>query len=38
MSAMKAGLASCQVSAVAIVSIAPAEKPTMPILSGWTCH
>src|ERR1051326_7836175 len=35
---MKAGFASPPASVVAIVSIAPAEKPTMPIRLGSTCH
>ena len=35
---MNAGLASLPESVVAIVSIAPAEKPTMPMRSGSTRH
>src|SRR4051812_12686117 len=35
---MKAGLASRLLRVVAIVSIAPAEKPIMPMRSGSTCH
>ncbi len=35
---MKAGFASSPASVVAIVNIAPAEKPTMPIRWGSICH
>ena len=35
---MKAGFASSPARVVAIVSIAPAEKPTMPIRWGSTRH
>src|SRR3954471_23352517 len=38
MLAMNAGFASVLRSVVAIVSIAPAEKPIMPMRSGSTCH
>jgi hypothetical protein len=35
---MNAGFASSPASAVAMVSMAPAEKPTMPMRSGSTFH